>query len=153
MGKGPNNPGGFNGGGSTNKYGGSGGGGTDIRINSTSLYARVIVAGGGGGSGYVYTSSTASNYPAGCLLNSSYYLTNAATLVGNTSFPSPSGANEVGHSGDGYARITVLNLGLPIFFNIGGSLKKYSDGWVKIDGSLRKIEAIWIKVDGVLKKL
>jgi len=40
-------------------------------------YARR--ASGGGGSGYVYTSSTASQYPSGCLLNSSYYLTNAAT--------------------------------------------------------------------------
>lgn len=29
-----------------------GGGGSDVRINSTSLYARVIVAGGGGGSSY-----------------------------------------------------------------------------------------------------
>ena len=47
-------PGGFNGGGngsSNQNQGitGSGGGGTDIRISSTSLYARIIVAGGGGG--------------------------------------------------------------------------------------------------------
>ena len=35
-----------------------------------------------GGSGYVYTSSTASSYPTGCLLNSSYYLTNASTESG-----------------------------------------------------------------------
>ena len=62
----------------------------------------------GGGSGYVYTSSTASNYPSGCLLNSSYYLTNAQTIAGNTSFPAPGGGNETGHSGNGYARITFL---------------------------------------------
>lgn len=51
--------GGYNGGGSTNYGGvsyiynsGGGGGATDIRVNSTSLYSRVIVAGGsGGGSG------------------------------------------------------------------------------------------------------
>ena len=47
--------GGWNGGGNTyqdgGEFGGSGGGATDIRINSTSLYARAIVAGGGGGSG------------------------------------------------------------------------------------------------------
>lgn len=66
--------------------------------------------GGGGGSGYVYTSSTASNYPNGCLLNNSYYLTNAETKDGNTSFPSPtSSGNETGHSGNGYARITLVN--------------------------------------------
>lgn len=66
--------------------------------------------GASGGSGYVYTSSTASNYPSGCLLNSSYYLTNAETKAGSTSFPSPtSNGNETGHSGNGYARITPVN--------------------------------------------
>ena len=63
---------------------------------------------GGGGSGYVYTSSTAKNYPSGCLLNSSYYLTNASTIAGNKSFPSPTGSTETGHSGNGYVRITKL---------------------------------------------
>ena len=63
---------------------------------------------GGGGSGYVYTSSTASNYPSGCLLNSSYYLTDAQTIAGNTAFTSPTGTNETGHTGNGYIRITVI---------------------------------------------
>ena len=36
-------------GGSGAGAGGDGGGGTDIRIDSESLYARIIVAGGGGG--------------------------------------------------------------------------------------------------------
>ena len=49
----------------------------------------------GGGSGYVYTSSTASQYPSGCLLNSSYYLSNAST-TGNS------------RSGNGCARITLV---------------------------------------------
>ena len=62
----------------------------------------------GGGSGYVYTSSSASNYPSGCLLNSSYYLSDAQTIAGNTSFISPSGESEIGHPGNGYARITYL---------------------------------------------
>ena len=65
---------------------------------------------GGGGSGYVYTSSTASNYPSGCLLNSSYYLTNASTIAGNTSFTSPSGTSEIGHTGNGHIRITILQI-------------------------------------------
>lgn len=61
--------------------------------------------GGGGGSGYVYTSSTASSYPTGCLLNNSHYLTNASTTAGSSSFPSTTGGTETGHSGNGYARI------------------------------------------------
>ena len=67
-------------------------------------------ADGGGGSGYVYTSSTASNYPSGCLLNSSYYLTDAQTIAGNTAFTSPTGINETGHTGNGYVRITVIKI-------------------------------------------
>lgn len=97
--------GGFNGGGTTGSGGGSGGGASDIRIGTDSLSARVIVAGGGGGSGYVYTSSTASSYPSGCKLTSSYYLTNASTTAGSSSFPSTTGGTETGHSGNGYARI------------------------------------------------
>ena len=80
------------GGGGSGWYGGTGG--------SSENYA------GGGGSGYVYTSSTATNYPSGCLLNSSYYLTNASTIAGNTSFTDNTGSTVTGHSGNGYARIT-----------------------------------------------
>ena len=60
----------------------------------------------GGGSGYVYTTDTASNCPSGCLLNSSYYLTNAATYGGNTSFTDPDGSAVTGHSGNGAVKIT-----------------------------------------------
>lgn len=63
----------------------------------------------GGGSGYVYTSATASNYPSGCLLNSTYYLSNAQTIAGNKSFPSPTGSTETGHSGNGHVKITKLS--------------------------------------------
>lgn len=192
--------GGFNGGGSGNKNrsdNGGGGGGTDMRIGSTSLYARVIVAGGGGGgchagttgygggitgggsypggqtyagsggsfgqganivaasgyptggagggwyggggltngasayqgngggSGYVYTADTASSYPSGCQLNRSYYLTDAATMAGNTPFPAPSGGTETGHSGHGYAKITCVAIsqtaGSSMIFNYTGA--------------------------------
>ena len=80
------------GGGGSGWYGGTGG--------SSENYA------GGGGSGYVYTSGTASSYPSGVKLNSSYYLTNASTIGGNTSFTDNSGSTVTGHSGNGYARIT-----------------------------------------------
>lgn len=63
---------------------------------------------GGGGSGYIYTSDTAANYPSGCLLNSNYYLANASTENGTVSFVKPEGENETGHTGNGYARITIL---------------------------------------------
>ena len=182
--------GGWNGGGNGYESGtprGGGGGATDVRVNSNSLYARVIVAGGGGGnlyfsgtaytpghgggssgvsgtvgtggtqtspgnnnytnfsapafgvgasatasgstvcgggggwygggsgnsagggSGYIYTQATASNYPSGCLLTPSRYLSNARTLAGNTTFPSPRGGTETGHSGDGFARIMYFS--------------------------------------------
>lgn len=65
-------------------------------------------AGGGGGSGYVYTAATASNYPSGCLLNESYYMTNASTHAGNTAFESPTGTTETGHEGNGYVKITYV---------------------------------------------
>ena len=84
-------------------YGGGGGGGWyggGSGINSGTD------AGGGGGSGYVWTSSTASSAPTGYSVSSSYYLTDAQTIAGNTSFPAPGGGTETGHSGNGYARIT-----------------------------------------------
>ena len=190
---------GFNGGGTgtyhsfigyTNFYPQGGGGGTDIRIGSTSLYARVIVAGGGagstdsynalntrfggglssggysgyeatqttgykfgkgqsgdndhtnykysapgsgggwyggksstqysdstsyssysaGGSGYVYTEETASNYPSGCLLNSSYYLSDAKTIAGNMPIPDPNDFSQTttGRLGNGYITISTV---------------------------------------------
>ena len=102
---------GFGGGGVylSSGYGGAGGGGWYGGSGNVPDSSVDDDRGGGGGSGYVYTSSTASNYPSGCLLNSSYYLTNASTIAGNTSFTSPSGGTETGHSGNGYARITFVH--------------------------------------------
>lgn len=54
----------------------------------------------GGGSGYVYTSSTASNYPSGCLLNSNYYLETASTTTST-------------HTGNGLIKITCLDIPRP----------------------------------------
>lgn len=79
--------------------------GTALYVSASSINAT----GGAGGSGYVYNSSTSSNYPNGCKLNSSFYLENSSTIDGKTSFPSPSGdSNEVGHSENGFAKITPL---------------------------------------------
>lgn len=89
-------------------YGGAGGGGWYGGSGTYPDASGDDDRGGGGGSGYVYTSSTASNYPSGCLLNSSYYLSDAATVAGNTSFTSPTGTSETGHADNGYVRITVI---------------------------------------------
>ena len=68
--------------------GGAGGGGGYYGGGGATISA------GGGGSGYVNTSK----------------LTSASTIAGNTSFTSPTGASETGHSGDGYIRITVQSI-------------------------------------------
>lgn len=109
-----------------------GGGASSSSSNSSEAYRSH----NGGGSGYVYTSSTASNYPSGCLLNSSYYLTDAQTKSGNTSFLSPTGGNETGHSGNGYIRITVI------------STKSSSDIYIKTDDTIwTPVEKFYIKID------
>lgn len=63
-----------------------------------------------GGSGFVWTSATSSNVPSGYSVSTSYYLTNASTYSGNTSFTSTSGGTETGHSGNGYAKITPVTI-------------------------------------------
>lgn len=89
---------------------GAGGGGWYGGKVSTSNYSSGNKCHGGGGSGYVYTSSTASNYPSGCLLNSTHYLSSASTIAGDTSFTSPTGSSETGHSGNGHIRITIQSI-------------------------------------------
>lgn len=92
--------------------------------------------GGGGGSGYVYTSSTAKNYPSGCLLNSSYYLSNAQTIAGNNSFVSPTGSSETGHSGNGYCRITVIECkNTALYTRINNSMKKATAFYFKLNNN------------------
>ena len=112
--------------------------------------------GGGGGSGYVYTSSTASNYPSGCLLNSSYYLTNAQTIAGNAPFPSTtSGSTETGHEGNGYARITVLAVepSISASVKVGGQWHQANELFVKVNNVWKACVEGWMKVDGVWKSL
>ena len=85
------------------KYGASGGGGgfygggAGTSYSDSTNYDKYT----GGGSGYVYTSSTASSYPSGCLLNSTYYLTVASTT-------------EAINTGHGKATITYIGKNKPI---------------------------------------
>ena len=79
------------------KYGASGGGGgfygggAGTSYSDSTNYDKYT----GGGSGYVYTQATASSYPSGCLLNSTYYLTIASTT-------------EAINTGNGKATITYI---------------------------------------------
>lgn len=99
-------------------------------------------SGSPGGSGYVYTSSTAKNYPNGCLVNSTHYLTNAKTIAGNTSFPSPSGTSETGHSGNGYCRITVIECNsTALYAKVNNSLKKATSIYFKMNNKIYGIGA------------
>lgn len=91
-----------NGAGGGGWYGGGGAGNGD-----SSNYA----AGGGGGSGFIYTAS--SQVPADYAVSSNYYLSNANTYAGNTSFIAPNGDTETGHSENGYAKITYVGQTLP----------------------------------------
>lgn len=88
-------------------YGGAGGGGWYGGSGSYPDSSGDDDRGGGGGSGFVWTGA---NAPSGYLLGAEYCLTNAKTIAGNTSFAGPSGTAETGHSGNGYARITVLEI-------------------------------------------
>lgn len=88
-------------------YGGAGGGGWYGGGGAYPDSSGDDDRGGGGGSGFVWTGA---NAPTGYLLGSEYYLANASTTAGNVSFTGPTGTAETGHSGDGYARITVLEV-------------------------------------------
>lgn len=88
-------------------YGGAGGGGWYGGGGAYPDGSGDDDRGGGGGSGFVWTGS---NAPSGYLLTSKHYLTDASTTAGNASFAAPGGGSETGHSGDGYARITVLEI-------------------------------------------
>ena len=68
--------------------------------------------GGGGGSGFVWNAASASNAPQNYIPTAAYYLDNAQTMDGNSSFPDTTGnGTESGHEGYGHARITVYSTG------------------------------------------
>lgn len=76
------------------------GGGTNKSDSSTSY-----VNYSGGGSGFVNTAANASSRPSGY---TGLQLDSGTTIAGSSSFESVSGGTETGHSGNGYARITVI---------------------------------------------
>lgn len=139
------------GGGGGGWYGGGTTNGSQTRPTSNN---SSDTSGGSGGSGYVYTSSTASNYPSGCLLDSSMYLTDASTVAGDTTIVSPTGSSLTGSQGNGYCRITVISvksLNLPT--NIGGTWHDSEGVYVNIGGTWKEVEAVYVNVDGTWKSV
>lgn len=127
------------GGGGGGWYGACPAGGQTTPATSNSGYDT---SGSPGGSGYVYTSSTAKNYPNGCLVNSTHYLTNAKTIAGNNSFISPTGSSETGHSGNGYCRITVIECNsTALYAKVNNSLKKATSIYFKMNNKIYGIGA------------
>lgn len=90
-------------GGSTDKADGGGGGGGYYgggTVSSSTVGSDS--QGGGGGSGYIGGVS------------------NGTTIAGNASMPSPtSSSNQTGHQGNGYARITVIEITKPVEYEEG----------------------------------
>jgi hypothetical protein len=84
---------------------GAGGGGWYGGGSSSSDSSTSQINSSGGGSGFVNIAANAGYRPSGY---TGLQLDSGSTKDGSTSFPSPSGGNETGHSGNGYARITVL---------------------------------------------
>lgn len=117
-------------------YGGAGGGGWYGGQGTYPDGSDDDDGGGGGGSGYVYTSSSASNYPQGCLLNSSYYLSDASNLSGNESFKSPSGSTETGHSDNGYCRITCYIKKKTLHCKMNNEIKKAAPVFMKMNNKI-----------------
>lgn len=129
-----------------NGYAGAGGGGWYGGGGSYPDGSGDDDRGGGGGSGYILTSS--SSKPSNYLLGSEYYLTDAATVAGNTSFVDYSGSTVTGHSGHGACRITVIEIkNCPFRMKIDASTWKECDSsWIKVDASTwKEINGFFIK--------
>lgn len=130
-------------------YSGAGGGGGWYGGGSGYAATRGSQGHAAGGSGYVYTSSTASNYPEGCLLNSNYYLSAAFTQSGNSSIIDPeSGSSVTGRSGHGYVRITVIKIspGNTLVKTDSTTWKEQKEMFIKTTATTwKQIKGIWTK--------
>lgn len=132
----------------SNGYGGAGGGGWYGGSGTYPDSSGDDDRGGGGGSGYIYTADTAVNYPSGCLLNSNYYLSDASMIAGDASMTDPeSGSSVTGRSGNGYVRITVIEVAsIEGYINIGNT-------WYAIDSAYSNIESTWKVIDSIVSSI
>ena len=106
-------PGGGGGGGG-GYYGGGGGAGASVSGNSNAFGQNGFIgtsgSGGNGGDGPGYYYAYYSGAGGGGGGGSSFYrdLKDGKTLSGTQNIPAPSGGTQIGHSGNGFARITQL---------------------------------------------
>lgn len=104
------------------------------------------IMGGGGGSSFISgftgvnainADGTASGQPNHF---SGYKFKNMDMKAGNQLFPSPSGGTETGHTGNGYAKITLINPNPEntlskvryVYNEVNGSTANYSGHWVEM---------------------
>lgn len=128
-------------------YGGAGGGGWYGGSGAYPDGSADDDRGGGGGSGFVWTGL---NAPSGYALTSEHYLSDTQNINGATSFLSPSGASETGHSGDGYVRITVLSVqSLSLWVKISGAWVNVGTPYVKKTGTWEEVSSVYVKEGGV----
>ncbi|KAK8842165.1 hypothetical protein M9Y10_026394 [Tritrichomonas musculus] len=97
-------------------YDSGGGGGGGWYGGGSGGYGCCHPGSGGGGSGWTFTDSNFNKWKEGdssnsskCSLKSAYYLTDAVSLGGNEEIPKHDGnGTEHGHTGNGFAKITLL---------------------------------------------
>lgn len=106
----------------TSGYGGAGGGGWYGGSGTYPDGSGDDDKSGSGGSGYAWQSSTKSQYPSGCLLEDPWFMTSVNLVNGAGSFDSPSGAQETGHTGDGYCQIVCLDAAPTVKFMDGSTV-------------------------------
>nr|DAU71594.1 MAG TPA: FN3 [Caudoviricetes sp.] len=129
-------------------YGGAGGGGWYGGSGAYPDSSGDDDRGGGGGSGFVWTGS---NAPSGYLLDAGHYLTNASTAAGNSTFAAPGGGTETGHAGDGYVRVTALEV-FPTVPDTPGNFRQTSQEYFSIGLAWDAVEAAGYRLyrDGTL---
>ncbi len=116
------------------KYGASGGGGGFYGGGAIASYSDSTNYDkySGGGSGYVYTSSTASSYPSGCLLNSNNYLLKASTTQGT-------------NTGNGKATITYIGKEITIYDTSGANEPVLASNMIPV--YYDEINSVWKKAN------
>jgi hypothetical protein len=108
--------------------------------------------GGGGGSGYALTET--SDKPSGYNVDSKYYLSSVSVVTGNTSFKSPTGNDETGHAGNGFARISYSEYTEAVTFGTTSSnysnchITSWTDTEIKCTTSAHKAELVDVIVEG-----
>ena len=138
---------------STSYYSNGGGGGGWYGGSAADNYngsGRTRAAAGGGGSGYIYTESTVANYPTGCLLNSTYYLTDASITSGLNSITDYNGLTSIGHAGNGACRITVIKVSGSSFKvkTTSSTIKDSSATFFKLNNSTwKETSSTWLKIN------